>query len=114
MTVFSKEKVLLLHQYIAAETGGSAGVRDEGLLESAVCSAEMQFADVEQYPSAEEKATRLCFSLTNNHAFTDGNKRIGVVVMLMTLRFIPAPPLRSSSRLRGYCGRRSSAPRRRA
>ena len=54
-------------------------------MESAVFSAENSFDDVEQYPTVEEKAARLMFSLTNNHAFVDGNKRIGVFVMLMTL-----------------------------
>ena len=44
------------------------------------------FGDEEAYPSVEEKAARLMYSLVNNHAFIDGNKRIGVVVMLTTLR----------------------------
>jgi len=41
---------------------------------------------VEQYPSVEEKAARLCYALIANHAFVDGNKRVGVLAMLMTLR----------------------------
>ena len=44
------------------------------------------FGDEEAYPTIEEKAARLMYSLVNNHAFVDGNKRIGVVVMLVTLR----------------------------
>ncbi len=60
-------------------------MRDKGLLESAVNSAFASFDDVERYPSIEEKAARYAFSITNNHAFVDGNKRIGVFVMLMTL-----------------------------
>lgn len=44
------------------------------------------FGDNEAYPSVEEKAARLMFSLTNNHAFVDGNKRIGVFTLLMTLQ----------------------------
>lgn len=41
---------------------------------------------MEQYPSAEEKAARLAFASAKNHAFVDGNKRIAVLTMLMTLR----------------------------
>ena len=55
MTKFTKEKVLLLHQYIAAETGGSVGVRDEGLLESALQSAFTTFDGRELYPTKEER-----------------------------------------------------------
>ena len=85
MIGFSKEKVLLLHQYIAAETGGSVGVRDEGLLESALQSAFATFGGRELYPSKVEKAARIGASLVANHAFLDGNKRIGMYVMLTFL-----------------------------
>lgn len=85
MIKFSKEKVLLLHQLIAQETGGSIGVRDEGLLESALESAFSTFGGQELYPSKEEKGARIGFSLISNHAFVDGNKRIGVYVMLTFL-----------------------------
>lgn len=85
MIKFSKEKVLLLHQLIAQETGGSIGVRDEGLLESALESAFSTFGGQELYPTKEEKGARIGFSLISNHAFVDGNKRIGVYVMLTFL-----------------------------
>ena len=85
MTKFTKEKVLLLHQYIAAETGGTVGVRDEGLLESALQSAFATFDGRELYPSKEEKAARIGASLVSNHSFLDGNKRIGMYVMLTFL-----------------------------
>ena len=85
MTVFSKDKVLLLHQYIAAETGGSVGVRDEGLLESALQGAFATFDGKELYPTKVEKAARIGASLVGNHAFLDGNKRIGMYVMLTFL-----------------------------
>ena len=85
MIKFSKEKILLLHQLIAAETGGSVGVRDEGLLESALESAFAGFGDREFYPTKEEKAAKIGFSLVSNHAFVDGNKRIGVYVMIILL-----------------------------
>ncbi|MBR4190162.1 MAG: type II toxin-antitoxin system death-on-curing family toxin [Kiritimatiellae bacterium] len=85
MIKFSKDKVLLLHQYIAAETGGAVGVRDEALLESALEAAFATFDGRELYPSKEEKAARLGASLVANHAFLDGNKRIGMYVVLTFL-----------------------------
>ena len=86
MIKFSKEKVLLLHRLIAEETGGSIGLRDEGLLESALEAAFSTFGGVELYPTKEEKGARLGYNLISNHAFVDGNKRIGILVMLTFLR----------------------------
>ena len=85
MTKFSKEKVLLLHQLIAEETGGETGLRDSGLLESALESAFATFDGKDLFPTKEEKAAKLGYSLMANHAFVDGNKRIGVYVMLTFL-----------------------------
>ena len=85
MIKFSKEKVLLLHQLIAEETGGSIGLRDEGLLESALEVAFSTFGGVELYPTKEEKGARLGYNLISNHAFVDGTKRIGMYVMLTFL-----------------------------
>ena len=86
MILLTKEEIIRIHEKLIDKTGGAHGLRDENLLESAIYSSEAGFEDVEKYPSAEEKAARLCYSLTNNHAFVDGNKRIGVMVMLMTLK----------------------------
>ena len=85
MIRFSREKVKLLHQLMAEATGGSVGVRDEGLLDSAIEGSFATFDGVELYPSKEEKAAKLGYSLISNHAFVDGNKRIGVYVMLSFL-----------------------------
>ena len=85
MIKFSKEKVLLLHKLIAEETGGSIGLRDEGLLESALEADFSTFGGVELYPTKEEKGARLGYNLISNHAFVDGNKRIGMYVMLTFL-----------------------------
>lgn len=85
MIKFSKEKVLLLHPLMAEATGGDVGIRDEALLESAIENIYATFDGVELYPSKEEKAARLGFSLISNHAFVDGNKRIGIYVMLSFL-----------------------------
>ena len=72
------EKVLLLHKLIAEETGGSIGVRDEALLESALENVFSGFGGQEFYPTKEEKGARLGYALISNHAFVDGNKRIGM------------------------------------
>ena len=85
MIKISKEKVLLLHRLMTRETGGSAGVREEGLLESALESAFSGFGGEEFYPTKEEKGARLGYNLISNHAFVDGNKRIGMFVMLTFL-----------------------------
>ncbi len=85
MMKFSKEKILLLHQIMAETTGGGVGVRDEGMLESAIESAFASFDGKELYPTKEEKAAKLGYSLVSNHAFLDGNKRIGIYVMLSFL-----------------------------
>ena len=85
MIKFSREKVLLLHQLLAEATGGSVGVRDQGLLDSALKGAFAGFGDQEFYPTKEEKGARLGYALISNHAFLDGNKRIGLYVMLSFL-----------------------------
>lgn len=85
MIRFSVEKVKLLHQLIAQETGGSIGLRDEGLLESALDGIFTTFDGKELYPTKEEKGARLGYTLISNHAFVDGNKRIGMYVMLTFL-----------------------------
>ena len=91
MIRFSKEKILLLHKILAKATGGSAGVRDESLLDSALESAYSGFGDKEFYPTKEEKGARLGYALISNHAFVDGNKRIGIYVMLSFLEMNGVP-----------------------
>ena len=85
MIRISKEKVLLLHKLMAEATGGDVGVRDEALLESAIETIFSTFDGEELYPSKEEKAAKLGHSLITNHAFVDGNKRIGMYIMLSFL-----------------------------
>lgn len=79
MILLTIEELQFLHRKLIAQTGGSDGLRDIGLLESAVYSVEGGFGDIEIYPTVEEKAARLAFSLISNHAFVDGNKRIGIL-----------------------------------
>jgi len=83
MIKISKEKALLLHRLITAETGGDPNLRDVDLLESALESAYATFDGRELYPTKEEKGAKLGYSLISNHAFVDGNKRIGMYVLLI-------------------------------
>ena len=85
MIRFSEEKVLLLHQLMVAETGGSNELRDIGLLDSALEGIFQTFGGEELYPTKEEKGARLGYTLISNHTFVDGNKRIGMYVMLTFL-----------------------------
>ena len=85
MIRFSKEKILLLHKIMAEATGGGVGVRDEALLDSAIQAAFAGYGNREFYPTKEEKGARLGYTLISNHAFVDGNKRIGVYIMLSFL-----------------------------
>lgn len=74
-----------MHSQLISGTGGSDGLRDVGLLESAINSPFQQFGNEDLYPTIQQKASRLCFGLVNNHPFIDGNKRIGAHVMLVFL-----------------------------
>ncbi|MFI3244474.1 MAG: type II toxin-antitoxin system death-on-curing family toxin [Akkermansia sp.] len=86
MILLSTEEIIRVHSKLINKTGGLDGLRDKGLLESAIASASNSFGDYEQYPTIEEKAARLAFAIVANHAFLDGNKRIGILVMLLSLR----------------------------
>ena len=85
MILLSKEQVIKLHQKLLDKTGGLDGIRDDGLLESALVSAFHAFDGTELYPSTVAKIARVAFSLISNHPFVDGNKRIGTYVMLILL-----------------------------
>lgn len=85
MIKLNKEEILAIYDLIIEITGGRKGIRDCGLLDSAINSAYQTFDNIEIYPSIEEKAARTGYGLISNHAFIDGNKRIGVLVMLTIL-----------------------------
>lgn len=70
-------EVLELHRRVVAETGGATALRDLGALESATAQPRASFDGNDLYPSLEEKAAALAFSLIQNHPFVDGNKRAG-------------------------------------
>lgn len=81
MYYISLDTVLELHRSIILTSGGYAGIRDQGGLESAIAQPRQGF-----YPTVIEKAAALCFSLIQNHPFVDGNKRVGHAAMEMFLR----------------------------
>jgi death-on-curing protein len=75
------KEALELHRRIIEQTGGSTGIRDIGLLESAVAQPRMTFGGEDLYSTLVEKASALCFSVVKNHPFVDGNKRVGHAIM---------------------------------
>lgn len=85
MRVLSKRQILMLHSMLVAQSGGADGLRDEGLLESAINTPLQTFGGQELYPTVLEKAARLGYGLIHNHPFLDGNKRIGTHAMLVFL-----------------------------
>ena len=85
MKILSKRQILLLHSALIRQTGGLDGVRDEGLLDSAINAPFQTYAGQDLYPTVLEKAARLGFGLICNHPFLDGNKRIGTHAMLTFL-----------------------------
>lgn len=78
-------EVVLFHEKIIRETGGSEGVRDIGLVESAISRAHSTFNGKDLYTEIENKVAITCYGLIKNHGFVDGNKRIGIAVMLLLL-----------------------------
>lgn len=85
MKRLTKEQVLRMHDALICETGGMGGLRDEGLLDSALQAPFQSFGEADVYPSIQQKGARLGYGLIQNHAFADGNKRIGVHAMLVFL-----------------------------
>jgi death-on-curing protein len=87
VTVYlTAEQVLFVHYRLIGETGGEHGVRDLGLLESAVARPQATFDRQELYLDAFEKAAALMESLINNHPFVDGNKRTGIACAVLFLQ----------------------------
>ena len=81
MRLLTVTEVLSLHERIVSASGGSPGLRDAGALLSALSQPSATFDGNELYPTLEEKASALCFFLVSNHAFVDGNKRVGHAAM---------------------------------
>lgn len=86
MRYLTVEQVLFLHARLIEETGGSHGIRDIGLLESAVARPQATFGGEELYPDVFSKAAALMHSFISNHPFIDGNKRTGIAGAVLFLR----------------------------
>lgn len=85
MRKLTKEQILMLHHELIEAHGGSDGLRDEGLLDSALAAPFQTFEGQPMLPTVQQKAARLGFGLIMNHPFMDGNKRTGTHVMLIVL-----------------------------
>lgn len=85
MIRLSKAQVLQLHQHLIEITGGAVGIRDDGMLDSALNTPFQVFDDIALFPGIIQKAACLGFGLIKNHPFLDGNKRIGAHTMLVFL-----------------------------
>jgi death-on-curing protein len=80
------DEVLAIHAHQIDRYGGALGIRDRGLLESALAMAEATFSGEDLHPTLHEKAAAYLFHLVKNHPFVDGNKRVGLAVCLVFLR----------------------------
>jgi len=85
MIRLSREQILMLHHQLIERYGGSHGIRDEGMLDSALSAPFQSFGETDFYPTTQEKAVRLAYGLVMNHPFHDGNKRVGALAMLTML-----------------------------
>jgi len=86
MIEVSKKQIIQYHEKIIHDTGGSNGLRDEGMLESALGSAFQTFGGIDLYPSVTAKIARIACGIIRNHPFIDGNKRIGTTTMVALLK----------------------------
>ena len=85
MKRISKEHVIKIYSMLINQTGGMDGIRDEGLLESALNAPFQTFDGEYIYKTIKSKAAKLGYFLIKNHPFIDGNKRIGILVMMTFL-----------------------------
>ena len=81
MRFLTLSEVLLLHRRILVTSGGGAGIRDLGAIDSALAQPRVTIGGEDGYPSLVDKASALCFSLIRSHGFVDGNKRIAHAAM---------------------------------
>ena len=91
MIILTADEVTELHKKLIMATGGSYGLRDIELLESAVMGCNQTFGGEDLHPSVVEKAARMAFSICMNHPFVDGNKRVAVTALLVILRLNSVP-----------------------
>ena len=86
MIILTLDEVIEIHERLITATGGSKGIRDINLLESAIMGCYQSFGEKELYPTIVEKAARMAYAICKNHPFVDGNKRTAVTSMFVILR----------------------------
>ena len=86
MKMLEMKDIILFHKKLIEKTGGSDGIRDYSLIDSALNRAFASFDGKDFYESIEEKISVITTSMVKNHGFVDGNKRIGIAVMLLLLQ----------------------------
>jgi death on curing protein len=110
VTIFlTEEQVLFIHFRLLSETGGEHGLRDLGLLQSAVARPRQTFDNEELHQNIFEKAAALMESLVNNHPFIDGNKRTGIACTVLFLRQNGVPFSAGNSELEKFTLRVASS-----
>ena len=87
MITLTKDQIISLHMAIYERYGGSCGVLNDGMLDSALQAPFQTFGGEELFPDTKDKIIRLAYGLIKNHSFRDGNKRIGALVLLILLEF---------------------------
>lgn len=86
MNGLSYEEVLIFHEKLINASGGIHGVRDGGLIKSALGRAFVIFDSMDLYPDLLDKIVATTYALVSNHGFVDGNKRIGLVMMIFLIK----------------------------
>ena len=81
MFYFSKDDIIFLHKEIIDKYGGSDGIREAGMLDSAINTPLQTFDSFDLYPNVVDKIARLSFGLAMDHPFIDGNKRIAAKIL---------------------------------
>jgi len=81
------DNIITLHKKMIRATGGLSGIRDINLLQSAIFNAQATFDGIDLYPNLESKCAAVCYGVINNHPFVDGNKRMGIYLLLILLEY---------------------------
>lgn len=87
MIWITAEDVIAIHSRVIEKSGGLDGLRDRDILESAISAPLQSFGGKELFPTDLQKIARVGFGLAANHAFLDGNKRIGAMVVQLLLKW---------------------------
>jgi death-on-curing protein len=85
------DEIISLHSRLISQSGGFDGIRDANLLDLSVNSPYHTFSGQNLYPTIQAMAAHLAFSLIKNHPFIDGNKRIGILAMMVFMKINGLP-----------------------